>query len=89
MPLCACRASEPRDRNSSVGIATRLRASQSGFQILAGTINLSRLKIIHTGFAALPTSYSMDIKILSGGKSVKLTTHLHLLPWLRKSGVTP
>jgi len=31
--------SEPRDRNSSVGIATRLGASQSGFRILAGTRN--------------------------------------------------
>ena len=80
--------SEPRDRNSSVGITTRLRASQSGFRILAGTRDFSLLQIVQTCFGTLPTSYSMDIRVLSRGKWVKLTSHLHLVLWLRKSGGT-
>jgi hypothetical protein len=85
MCLCSHITSESRDRNSSVGIATRLRASQSGFRILAGTRDFSLLQTVQTGFGALPTSYSMDIRVLSRGKWVKLTTHLHLVLWLRKS----
>jgi len=48
--------SEPRDRNSSVGIATRLQTSQSEFRILAWTRAFSLLQIFLTDFGALPTS---------------------------------
>ena len=55
--------------------------------------SLSVLQNVHTGSGAHPASYSMITGALFGGgwncRSLKLTTHLHLVPRLRMSGAIP
>jgi hypothetical protein len=63
-----------RSRDSSVGIATRLRAGRprSRVPLPAGGRNISLLHNVHTVSRAHPASYAMStVGLLPGGKAVE------------------
>ena len=63
-----------------------------GVRILVGAGDSAFLQNIQTGSGAHSTSYSVGTGVISCwyiGCSVKLTTHLHLVPRLKMSGSIP
>jgi hypothetical protein len=75
-----------------VGIVTRTWVGQSEVWIPAVAADFSRLQNVQISYVRHPASYSMGTEVLSQGYSsrgMKLTTHLHLLLWLRMNGVIP
>jgi len=71
-------------RDSSVGIATELRAGRSGDRIPLGARFCAP---VHTGPGAHPTSCTMGTGSFPGvksGRGVMLTPHPLLVPWSRK-----
>jgi hypothetical protein len=75
-----------------VGIVTRMWVGQSGVWIPAVAADFSCLQNVQTSYVHRPASYSMGTGVLSEGYSsrgMKLTTHLHLLLWLRMGGAIP
>ena len=76
-------------RDSSVGIATELRAGRSGDRIPVG----ARFSApVQTGLGAHPTSCTMGTGSFLGVKNsrnVTLTPHPLLVPWPRKSRAMP
>jgi hypothetical protein len=70
----------PDQKSEPGGIITRLRVGRTGVRMTVGTI------LVWTGSGAYPASYSMGTRVISqgqSGRSVMLTTHLHLVPMLR------
>jgi len=77
---------------AGVGIATRLWAGPSGFQILVGQVLILFFEKSRPTLGP-PTTYSVGNGVVSqrsNDRDVKLITQLHLVPRLgRMSGVTP
>jgi len=75
---------------SIVSTMTIIYAGRSGFQILAGTRELSLLQNNQTSSSTHPASISMKTRALSLAVKVaseyNLTTHIHLEPSLKISG---
>ena len=75
-----------------LGIVTRMWVGQSEVWIPAVAADFPRLQNVQTNYVRHPASYSMGNGVFSQGYSsrgMKLTTHLHLLLWLRMSGAIP
>jgi hypothetical protein len=90
--LFSCLISTLRGRDSSVGIATRLRTGRSGGWIPLKARDFCLLHNVHTGSEAHPVTCSLGTKVLCRGvqrPGVRLTTRLHLAPGLRMNGAIP
>ena len=75
-----------------VGVVTRLLAGRSGVRIPVGAGDFSVSQNLQTGAGSHPVLYLMGAEVLSrrqSGGGVKLSTHFHLEPRLRMSGVIP
>jgi hypothetical protein len=76
-----------RSRDVVVGVVTGLRAGRSGFESRRGQEVFSKMSRLTLG---RPASYSLGTDYFTGGIAaggVTLTTHLHLVPRVRLSGV--
>ena len=79
-----------RSHDSVVGTEIMLRAGRSGVRIQVRANGFPLLRNVHSDSGAHPSSYSLGAGDLSRGqcgRAVKLTTHLHLVPRLKISGV--
>lgn len=80
--------------NEPVGVVGRVTSLQfwlSGFQIPAGANSFSPIQNVQTTSGAHPAPYSMSTGILPSefsGRIVKLTSYLHVVSSLRRSGAT-
>jgi hypothetical protein len=80
-----------RSRNSSVGVAIRLRGGRPGVRILP-VWGVSLLQYVLNSSGAHLFSCLMGTGALSwryNGRGVKLTAHLHLVQRLKMSGAVP
>jgi hypothetical protein len=78
-----------KSRDRSLGVATRLQAADRGCRVrfLAEAGNFSLYHRVQNDSGTHPASYPMGTGYVFpwgySGRSVKLTTHLHLLPRLK------
>ena len=79
--------------DSSVSIVIRLQAGPPGVKILGETRDflLSKTSILDVGLSHPPIQYMFGVLSSNGqsGQFVGLTSHLHLMLWLRMKRAVP